>query len=222
MTAVPGAVSSALGVIAMADRTGTARFAALADAVFAIAMTLLVLELKVPDLHGAAVARLGAELRAETGSYLAYALSFFIIGRAWFSHHRLDALITRVDDGLLRLNLLLLFFVAVLPFPTAVLGRYGARPPAIVPYAVCMIMMALLLTSIAWWAHNRRLLAEDADPHDVRAAVARPVATAAVFTVSIPLAFVSPTAAVYSWILTPLISRVGMRILDRVSKQRAA
>lgn len=199
----------------MVERTGTERLAALSDAVFAIAMTLLVIELKVPDLHGADVSRLGAELSAQTGSYLAYVLSFFVIGRAWLSHHRLTHLIAHVDEGLLRLNLVLLLFVAVLPFPTAVLGRYGGRTASVVSYAVCMTMLGALLTAIWWWARSRGLFAGEADRRDLRTAVLRPVSTAAVFLASIPVAFFSPATAMYMWVLVVVVPRLSARIWDR-------
>ena len=199
----------------MAERPGTERLAALSDAVFAIAMTLLVIELKVPDLHGRDVSRLAAELRAQGGSYLAYALTFFVVGRAWLSHHRLTHLVAHVDEGLLRLNLVLLLFVAVLPFPTAVLGRYGARTAAVVPYAACMTMLGALLTAIWWWARSRVLFAGAIDRHDVRAAVIRPVSTAAVFLASIPAAFVAPGIAMDMWVLVLVVPRLSARIWDR-------
>ena len=199
----------------MAERPGTERLAALSDAVFAIAMTLLVLELKVPDLHGRDVSRLAAELRAQAGSYLAYALTFFVVGRAWLGHHRLTHLVAHVDEGLLRLNLVLLLFIAVLPFPTAVLGRYGARTAAVVPYAACMTLLGVLFTAIWWWARSRALFAGEVDRRDVRAAVIRPVSTAAVFLASIPVAFFAPVLAMDMWVLVVVVPRLSARIWDR-------
>src|ERR671922_86848 len=97
----------------------TARIEAFSDGVFAIAITLLVLELKVP-LDGP----LSVALRRQWPSYIAFLLSFTFIGIMWVNHHRLFTQIRRADDGLLFLNLLLLLGVTVVPFPTSVLARH--------------------------------------------------------------------------------------------------
>jgi uncharacterized membrane protein len=112
--------------MATAPRYGTGRAHGLSDGVFAIAMTLLVLDLKVPDLsHHELDHHLSAALASQGGAYFAYALSFYVVGRLWLGHHRLFRHVTEADERLLRLNLLVLLFVGVLPFPTALLGRYG-------------------------------------------------------------------------------------------------
>jgi uncharacterized membrane protein len=116
-------------------RYGTERLNALSDGVFAIAMTLLVIDLKVPDLTGAEESRLPAELRSQVGSYLAYALSFYVIGQMWLAHHRMFRHIKTTDSRLLRINLLMLMVIAAVPFPTSLLGRYGGQTWGVVPYA---------------------------------------------------------------------------------------
>jgi uncharacterized membrane protein len=196
-------------------RFGTDRLNALSDGVFAIAMTLLVIELKVPDLHGGEVDRLGTELRGQLGSYLAYALSFYIIGRMWLGHHRLLRDVSTADSRLLRFNLLFLMFVAVLPFPTAVLGHYGSRTWGVVPYAACMVVLDLLLALMWWWARRRGLLSEEGTRRDVRVAVARSLGIGAVFLVSIPVAFVQPDIAKYIWILLLVVPWLAVRVWGR-------
>jgi uncharacterized membrane protein len=105
----------------------SARLEAFSDGVLAIAATLLVLELHVPD----AGQDLGAALLAQWPSYAAYAVSFATIGIIWVNHHALFVHVRQVDRTLLFLNLLLLMVVSLIPFPTAILGRFvGAeRPP---------------------------------------------------------------------------------------------
>jgi uncharacterized membrane protein len=97
----------------------TNRLEAFSDGVFAIAITLLVLEIKVPP-PGAA---LGAELLHLWPSYLAYVVSFLVIGAIWINHHAMFHHIVRVDGTLLLLNVLHLMLIAFLPFPTAVLAE---------------------------------------------------------------------------------------------------
>ncbi|MEG4201279.1 TMEM175 family protein [Microcoleus sp. Pol12A5] len=97
----------------------TTRLEAFSDGVFAIAITLLVLEIKVPPPDTA----LGAELLQLWPSYLAYAVSFLVIGAIWINHHAMFKHIVRVDGTLLLLNVLHLMPIAFLPFPTAVLAE---------------------------------------------------------------------------------------------------
>ena len=102
----------------------TQRTEAFSDGVFAIAITLLVLELKVPhDLHGDALLH---ALGAQWVTYFAFFVSFATIGVMWVNHHRLFNLIRRSDNAMLMFNLLLLLVVTVVPFPTSLLGEYLA------------------------------------------------------------------------------------------------
>jgi uncharacterized membrane protein len=100
----------------------TNRIEAFSDGVFAIAITLLILEIKVPPStqHGG----LGTALAHLWPSYLAYLASFMTIGIMWVNHHRLFTLIQKNDDGLMLLNLLLLLGISWIPFPTALLAEH--------------------------------------------------------------------------------------------------
>ena len=97
-----------------------ARMEAFSDGVFAIAITLLVLDLSVPQPGG----RVEHELLDQWPLYAAYLVSFASVGAAWIAHSTVADHLERVDSVLLRLNLLLLFFVSVLPFPTKMLAEY--------------------------------------------------------------------------------------------------
>ena len=100
----------------------TTRVEAFSDGVYAIAITLLILEIKVP--HHTPDRSLGDALLALWPSYLAFLTSFFTIGVMWINHHRLFTLIQKCDTGLLVTNLLLLLGVTWIPFPTALLAEY--------------------------------------------------------------------------------------------------
>jgi uncharacterized membrane protein len=104
----------------------TARIEAFSDGVFAIAITLLILEIQVPPQtpHG----RLRYALAHLWPSYLAFVASFMTIGVMWLNHHRLFTLINRNDDGLIAFNLLLLLGITWLPFPTALLAEHLEGP----------------------------------------------------------------------------------------------
>jgi uncharacterized membrane protein len=104
----------------------TNRLEAFSDGVFAIAITLLVIEIAVPHVEEG---ELASALAAQWPSYAAYAVSFAVIGIMWVNHHGLLELVARVDRPLLFLNLLLLMFVAFVPFSTALLAEHLLSPP---------------------------------------------------------------------------------------------
>lgn len=130
----------------------TNRLEAFSDGVFAIAITLLVLEIKVPPLGTA----LGAELLQLWPSYLAYIVSFLVIGAIWINHHAMFQHIVRVDRILLLLNVLYLMLIAFLPFPTAVLAEAFHRgtdePVAAAFYGGILTVIGLFVNAMWWYA----------------------------------------------------------------------
>src|SRR3954470_17218264 len=94
------------------------RLEAFSDGVFAIAITLLVLDLTVPSTAEAHEIGLGAALAAEWPTYFAYLVSFLVIGVIWINHHTMFTLVSRVDRRVLFVNLSLLLTISVIPFPT--------------------------------------------------------------------------------------------------------
>lgn len=144
------------------------RLVAFSDAVFAIAVTLLVLEIQPPDDF----AHLARGLGQLWPSYLAYALSFLLIGQVWVNHHVMFDRIRHVDRGVLFLNTVLLMDIAFLPFSTSLLAEalraeQGLRT-AVVFYGITLWTAALLFNVI--WAHLRRagLLSASLDAAAVR------------------------------------------------------
>jgi uncharacterized membrane protein len=142
----------------------TSRVEAFSDGVFAIAITLLILEIKVPPLTSEPLTIL---LLRQWPSYVAFLLSFAFIGIMWMNHHRLFTHIRHCDHALLVLNLLLLLGVSVVPFPTAVLasrlGRQDARVAAALYNGtyLCIAIVFNLLWRYA--ASSHRLLGKNAD-----------------------------------------------------------
>jgi uncharacterized membrane protein len=150
----------------------TGRVEAFSDGVFAIAITLLILDIKVPrGLSGPAA--LMAALLDQWPAYLAFLTSFATIGIMWVNHHRLFTLIRRVDHTLLLLNGLLLLGVTFVPFPTAVLSAYihtRAGRTAATVYSGTFTVMAIFFNLLwRYAARERRLLREEADPREVGA-----------------------------------------------------
>lgn len=183
------------------------RLVALSDGVFAIALTLLALPLADADIHEDDVA---GDLVALGPKLPAFALSFAVIGRYWRVHHRAFAHIVRADGTLVGLSLLFLFWIALLPFPTAVLGEHGDTAAAVVLYAATIILTGLSSTALWWYAavgrarlraDTRPLTHESTDPEKVRRGLAGGVSVVVGFVPSLPLAFVDPTVAELSWLL---------------------
>jgi uncharacterized membrane protein len=155
-------------------QTDTARLEAFSDGVFAIAITLLIIEIHVPGHEHAE--SLGHELLRLWPSYLGYLTSFLTIGVMWINHHHVFSLIDRVDRTMLLLNTLLLLLVAFVPFPTAVLAQFietdGARAAAVL-YGATLTITAVMF--FVWWRYassGRRLIAVEV-PDEALADVTR-------------------------------------------------
>lgn len=190
---------------------GLSRLEAFSDGVFAIAITLLVLSIDVPDgLGERALARWLANLGPELFSFV---LSFLVIGRFWRAHHLLFRQVRGSDDVVLTLNTLFLLSVAFLPVPTAVLGEYGEYPAAYVLYAVSVALCGILLAAIwAYIAHEGRLTADQEDPRARRWQLARFLAAPVVFLASVPAALAGLFFVVIGmWVFLPPLVRLGLR-----------
>lgn len=148
----------------------TSRVEAFSDGVFAIAITLLILEIKVPPPGSGELSR---ELLRQWPSYFSFLVSFAFIGIMWINHHRLFTHIARSDDLLLIWNLLLLLGVVVVPFPTAVLATHWGQADqrtALILYNATYVFIAVFFNLL--WRHassdRGHLLARDVDSASVR------------------------------------------------------
>jgi uncharacterized membrane protein len=204
--------------------SGLERIGAFSDGVFAIAITLLVLDLKVPtELTGP---DLGAALAAALGQamprFFTFALSFVVIGQFWYAHQRIFSYIRRYDARLVYLNLAYLFFVTLVPFPTSLVAEYGDQGLAVAIYAANMTL-AGLCSSLLWWhsAWRRRLVDADLDGQLVALYIWRGLVMPVVFGLSIPLAFLQPTLAMVSWLAIIGLLRLVGRHFRAASAQEA-
>ena len=151
----------------------TGRLEAFSDGVFAVAITLLVLDLKVPPFAQLTPAQgLGSTLLNEWPAYLAYVTSFLTILIMWINHHNLFRQIKLIDHTFLLINGLLLMLVTVIPFPTSLLVEYiqtNERTTAAAVYSGTNIVLAILFATLWFYAsYNNRLLDKKADPVAVR------------------------------------------------------
>jgi len=175
------------------------RVAFFSDAVFAIAMTLLVVGIGIPALRNGTLDEALGDKRREIFSFF---LSFVVIGFYWLGHHSFFATLQRVDRRFMELNLLFLAAIAFMPFPTALVGSYGDEEIAVVLYAVTLASASLLETILLWRAHVKRFMRQHLSDDLFRWAMCASLAPVVVFVASVPVAYLaSPEWALYTWIL---------------------
>jgi uncharacterized membrane protein len=174
------------------------RVLAFTDGVFAIAMTLLVVQIDIPRVDPD---DLGSAVADEGPLIISFFISFIVIGYYWLAHHRLWALFMRVEPGIMLLNLLYLSVIAFFPHPTGLVGEYENRPLSVIVYAACLAFVSLMEVLMLVRARNVGLLRTQPSPATFRHAVVGSLAPVAVFALSIPIAFYSSTLALLFWIV---------------------
>jgi uncharacterized membrane protein len=199
-----------------AEESGRAldRLVAFSDGVFAIAMTLLVLSLTVPNLSGSTEKvnhELWEALREQWPEVLSYAISFAVIGRYWLIHHRVFRLVRQADAPLLVWNLALLGLIALIPFPTELLGRYGDTTTAVAAYSVTMVLVGLVSLGMTRHIYDGGLLDEKVTDEYKAHSLMRGFLVPIGFALGIPVAFVDPVAAVWTWWISIVVMSVAIR-----------
>jgi TMEM175 potassium channel family protein len=201
------------------ERRALDRLIFFSDGVFAIAITLLVLNVVLPVTQSGSLSTdLSAALLATVPRLFAYALSFLVIGAYWMAHQRTFHYIERFDRRLAGINLFFLLFVALVPFPTGVLSAYGDQLVAAVLYAATQAIIGILL-SVLWLyaSHNHRLVAKKLTAKLIRDNTFRNAFPPLIFLASIGIAFVSILAAEAMWVLTFAVNAVLVpRIIETV------
>ena len=196
----------------------TNRLEAFSDGVFAVAITLLVLNLQVPQI--AAGSELVSRLGALWPKLLSYALSFVIVGIYWVAHHNTFHYIKRSDRNLLWLNILLLMCMVFLPFPTALLGQYPEQRVSVIIYAGTLVITGLVLQLLWWYATSgHRLVDRNIDPRLVQRATRRNLTAPLIYLLAIGISVFSVPASLVLFILVPVYYILPGRI-DRHWAQR--
>jgi uncharacterized membrane protein len=171
------------------------------DAVFAIAMTLLVIDITIPAVSDMTNDDLIEQLRLLAPNIFSYTLSFAVVGTYWLAHWRRFHYIGRANEQLALINLFLLGFVALIPFPTAVLGAHGDLPAALVLY-VGVLSAGGIVGALSWlYAYRAGLCRPGVGGRELRLGLMRSLIGPAVMLASLPLIAVSTTLAELSWIL---------------------
>ena len=195
--------------------TDAGRTISFSDAVIAIAITLLALDLEVPQVpESSAAAELPRALLELGPNLFSFVLSFWIIGSYWLAHRRISEVVGAYDARMQLINLLFLMWIVLMPFSTALVGEYERQQLPVVVYALHNILTSLTL---AWlWRHAARdsslLVGANLDPRLVRHSTYRALVVQGVFLLSIGISFVSVDAARLSWVLIwPLTGPVLQR-----------
>jgi uncharacterized membrane protein len=171
------------------------------DAVFAIAITLLVIDIRLPEMAGQLNGPAPLDVLHDLAPrFASFVLSFAVVGLYWTGHHRIFAIVRDFDGRVIVLNLLFLLFVAFIPFPTSFLGAYGDDPAGPVVYALTNAAAATV--ELLLWVYLARagFLEPSVPPRYVRYRIVHFLRGAAVFAASIPIAiWIHPNLAEYSW-----------------------
>ena len=186
------------------------------DAVFAIVITLLVLELKVPHLTEHSESSLRQALVDLVPRVIGFVISFLIIGLMWIEHHRIFRYIEDYDGGLLWRNLFLLLCVSFVPFPTALFSENFWSRTAFILYTASFGGVATAKLLIWRHAVKANLLKENVSPALERRIARRSLAVPIACALAIVLAFVSIFVAPLAFILIPVLAR----LLDPTSKSK--
>ena len=193
----------------------TDRLLALSDGVIAIAITLLVLEITVPEVPASTPQSVLVDFAFEQWhEFFGYVLSFLVIGLYWTLHRRIFVHIEAHDRGVVWLNLLFLLFVAFVPYGTSVFSAYPNR------FGVSFIALVLAFTGLslaALWIHasRKQLIKEGITSRAVEIQAARFLASPIVFAVSILVAIVDPVWAMLTWLLLiPIIGALNSRLAE--------
>lgn len=198
------------------------------DAVFAIAITLLVIEIKVPEIHDPTDKELAISLAHLIPKFIGFIVSFIFIGLYWTIHHRMFGFVTSYDKKLLFLNLLFLFFIALLPFSTGFYSEF-AGPMVRKNLKIPLAFYALNFSAVGFinhlmWRHisnpKNKLTEPPIEPVTLKLAKFRSLLVPMLFLLILPVAFlINVWVAIYVPALIPIIFRIVKR---RVHKKHKA
>jgi uncharacterized membrane protein len=185
------------------------------DAVYAIAMTLLVIGIEVPEFDTEGVPSVDVlwhSVSEEWPALLSFFIGFFLLGRFWIAHHGFFAALGAVNRGMIALNLAYLSLIAVLPYPTGILGNYAGNPLSVAFFAVVLTMVSAMEVVMFVYAYRTGLLRRPISPQLFRAGLWHSSSPFAPFLLSIPVAFWNTTVAMLLWLLSPVMGLIVDKI----------
>jgi len=210
-----------VGSARTADRLASPeRVVTLSDGVFAIVVTILVLEISVPDgLSQRSLSQVLEELRP---TLVAWVVSFLIAGMHWVAHRDLFSRVKSVNRDLVWLNLLFLLPVSLIPFAASVLGKYPDEPIALHLYGAVMIVVTVMRTVLYWYVIRRpALLWPDVNPERPLLALAISASPIVVYALAMAVAGVSAPLSVVLYFAVPVLYFLLVTLLRDRSSTRA-
>ena len=194
------------------------RLCALTDGVYAIVLTLLVLDLKIPDTPGLGEAKIIDDLVKQIPNFFSYLVSFFVVGTLWIKHHMLLNPLTKCNEGTFGLNLVHLLFVTLTPYTASLFGHYEEDPIVVFLFSGSIGLAAFSLHILHWsvvdkpdW-YGKDVAEEWKHPNWLMAYPATILAL-----ISMSLSFISVPGAILVWIIFP-VSLVLSTLLARAKK----
>ena len=207
----------------MSNRWDTSRTEAFSDGVFAIAITLLVLDIAIP---GSELRDLWRGIAHQWPSYLGYVTSFLTIGGIWLAHHAIFRRLRYADNVVMRVNLLLLMAVSFLPFPTRLMAQAirndNAERAAVVFYGISLFVTSALISAL-WGAvvRDRQLLEPDVSDREVSAITIAATPNAGLYVIATVLAILVPKVAAFGYMVIAAVGVLRAPAARRIESQSA-
>lgn len=182
------------------DDFGFGRLAALTDGVFAVAITLVAVQLTIEKPEDNTAGALFGAIGAEYGAWIGFIVAFIILARYWTSNHSFYDRLQAIDSRVVKIQMAYLFFVVLLPFGTRLVGDYGDNPGSVVVLAILLAALSLIETLLFGYAARAGLLDYSPTDSEFKWAMVASLTPVVTFTCTLPLAWVDTSLAMLSWI----------------------
>ena len=203
------------------EKFSKSRIETFSDGVFAIIVTLLVLDIKIPPMHAETDMEMMNSIGLAFPKIFAWVCSFLITCVIWMNHHRIMDMIKHTDAGIFWLNNLLLMCTSLIPFPTSLLGEHPGLAPSCALYGICLMSTALCFVFIRLYIlKHRQILKEDVDISSFKAATWRTLIFGSGFYLFAAfISLVSITVSLVMFFIIPLYFILPRRPLPKVNLQ---
>ncbi len=186
--------------------TNKTRTEALSDGIFAFAMTLMVINLVIPQIPDKdAAALLPGILAGMWGEFLIFVIAFFVVASFWVSHHRIMQRIQYVNDRIVSITILFLFFIVLVPFTTALSGDYSFVLIAVLLFHTNLLVASVILSLMGWYIHNHISDLNPGAAIPVWVGKDRAMVIPIISLAAIAVSFVDPQESFWCYALIPMI-----------------